>query len=95
MEQRPLQCGRLFASPMAADVGRHLKRWSRCIGAGLASQHRSHDLSPTPTETNVEITETVRECDVFILQSGCGKVNDTCMELFILAQAARTASAHR
>lgn len=37
----------------------------------------------------------MRECDVFILQSGCGVVNDVCMETFILAQAARTASSHR
>ena len=47
------------------------------------------------SETHVIIHESVRECDTFILQSGCGAVNDMCMELFILINACRTASARR
>ena len=44
-------------------------------------------------ETNVEIHESVRGCDVYIIQSGCGKVNDNFMELLIMVAACRTASA--
>ncbi|KAI5118324.1 hypothetical protein M0805_006607 [Coniferiporia weirii] len=46
-------------------------------------------------ETSVKIQESVREEDVFILQSGCGDVNDSLMELLILISACKTASARR
>ena len=46
-------------------------------------------------ETNVKISESVRDEDVFILQSGCSDVNDNLMELLILISACRTASARR
>jgi len=46
-------------------------------------------------EINVKISESVRDEDVFILQSGCGDVNDTLMELLILISACKTASARR
>lgn len=46
-------------------------------------------------ETNVSISESVREEDVFIIQSGCGDVNDNLMELLILISACKTASARR
>jgi len=46
-------------------------------------------------ETSVKISESVREEDVFILQSGCGDVNDSLMELLILISACKTASARR
>ncbi|KAF2707885.1 phosphoribosyl pyrophosphokinase [Pleomassaria siparia CBS 279.74] len=46
-------------------------------------------------ETRVEIQESVREKDVFIIQSGGGKVNDHLMELLITISACRTASAKR
>lgn len=46
-------------------------------------------------ETSVKIGESVREEDVFILQSGCGDVNDSLMELLILISACKTASARR
>ena len=36
-------------------------------------------------EINVRIGESVREEDVFIIQSGCGDINDSLMELLILA----------
>ncbi len=35
-------------------------------------------------ETNVEIGDSVRNKDVFIIQSGCGAVNDNLMELLIM-----------
>ena len=46
-------------------------------------------------ETSVKIGESVREEDVFILQSGTGDVNDSLMELLILISACKTASARR
>ncbi|KAJ3133397.1 ribose-phosphate pyrophosphokinase, partial [Physocladia obscura] len=46
-------------------------------------------------ETNVEIGESVRGAEVFIVQSGCGNVNDNFMELLILIAACRTASASK
>ncbi|KAK3714265.1 ribose-phosphate pyrophosphokinase [Vermiconidia calcicola] len=46
-------------------------------------------------ETRVEIGESVREKDVFIVQSGGGKVNDHLMELLITIQACKTASAKK
>lgn len=46
-------------------------------------------------ETRVEIQESVRGKDVFVIQSGGGKVNDHLMELLITISACRTASAKR
>ncbi|KAI9857486.1 MAG: ribose-phosphate pyrophosphokinase [Trichoglossum hirsutum] len=46
-------------------------------------------------ETRVEIGESVRGKDVFIIQSGGGKVNDHLMELLITISACKTASAKR
>lgn len=46
-------------------------------------------------ETRVEIEESVRGKDVFIIQSGGGPVNDHLMELLITISACQTASAKR
>ncbi len=46
-------------------------------------------------EVNVEIDENVRGQDVFILQSTCAPTNDNIMELVIMADAMRRASASR
>ncbi|KAK0367287.1 ribose-phosphate pyrophosphokinase [Friedmanniomyces endolithicus] len=46
-------------------------------------------------ETRVEIGDSVREKDVFIVQSGGGKVNDHLMELLITISACKTASARK
>jgi len=46
-------------------------------------------------EVNVEIHENVRGCDVFILQSTCAPTNDNIMELMIMSDAIRRASAQR
>lgn len=46
-------------------------------------------------ETRVEIKESVRGKDVYIVQSGCGKVNDHLMELLIMISACKTASAKK
>ena len=46
-------------------------------------------------EVSVSINETVRGCDVFVIQSTCKPVNDSLMELLILVDALRRASAAR
>lgn len=46
-------------------------------------------------ETRVEINENVRGMDVFIIQSTCSPVNVTCMELLIMIDALKRASADR
>ena len=46
-------------------------------------------------ETRVEIQESVRGKDIFIIQSGGGSVNDHLMELLITISACKTASASR
>ena len=46
-------------------------------------------------ETRVEINESVRGKEVFIVQSGCGSVNDNLMELLILISACKFASAKK
>ena len=46
-------------------------------------------------ETRVEIGESVRGKDVYIIQSGSGKVNDNLMELLITISACKTASAKK
>ncbi|KAI8909120.1 phosphoribosyltransferase-like protein [Gorgonomyces haynaldii] len=46
-------------------------------------------------ETSVEIGISVRDSDVFIIQSGSSQVNDHVMELLIMVSACRAASARR
>ena len=46
-------------------------------------------------ETSVQIEESVRGKDVFIIQSGGGRVNDHLMELLVSISACKTASASR
>ncbi|KAA0184868.1 Phosphoribosyl pyrophosphate synthase-associated protein 2 [Fasciolopsis buskii] len=49
----------------------------------------------TNRETAVELRETVRGRDVYIIQSGTKDVNNDIMELLILAHASRTACARK
>jgi len=44
---------------------------------------------------SVEIGESVRGEDVYIVQSGCGEINDNIMELLIMINACKIASANR
>jgi ribose-phosphate pyrophosphokinase len=43
----------------------------------------------------VKIAESVRDTDVFVLQTGAGDVNDALMELLIIVNACKGASARR
>lgn len=44
-------------------------------------------------ETRINIQDTVRDKQVFVVQSGCGEVNDMFMELLIMISACKAASA--
>jgi ribose-phosphate pyrophosphokinase len=70
---------------LAQDVVRHLN-----IRVGRAAVGRFSD-----GEVMVEILENVRGKDVFLLQSTCMPTNDTLMELLVLVDALKRASAGR
>lgn len=70
---------------LAEDVTRHLN-----IRLGRATVSRFSD-----GEVMVEILENVRGKDVFVLQSTCQPTNDTLMEVMVMADALKRASAGR
>jgi ribose-phosphate pyrophosphokinase len=74
------------ASPkLAADIARHLT-----LPLGRVSAGRFSD-----GEISVELMDNVRGRDVFIVQSTCAPTNDHLMELLIMVDACRRASAGR
>ncbi|MBQ4321866.1 MAG: ribose-phosphate pyrophosphokinase [Oscillospiraceae bacterium] len=64
----------------------------RCIGIRLGDSTVNHF---SDGEISVSLYETVRGSDVFIVQPTCYPVNDNLMELLIMVDAARRASAGR
>lgn len=70
---------------LAEDVARHLN-----IHLGRATVGRFSD-----GEVMVEILENVRGKDVFILQSTCAPTNDSLMEVLVMVDALKRASAAR
>ena len=68
---------------LAHDIARHLM-----LPMGRASVGRFSD-----GEINLELMENVRGRDVFLLQSTCPPVNENLMELLVMADACRRASA--
>jgi ribose-phosphate pyrophosphokinase len=54
----------------------------------LVIKHANQEISLT-------VGESVRDEDVFILQTGCGDINDALMELLIIIHACKSASARR
>ena len=70
---------------LANDVVRHLN-----IHLGRATVSRFSD-----GEVMVEILENVRGKDVFVLQSTCQPTNDTLMEVMVMVDALKRASAGR
>lgn len=70
---------------LATDISSHLK-----IPLGKATIGRFSD-----GEIMVEIQENVRGRDIFVIQSTCYPTNDNLMELIIMADALRRASAAR
>jgi ribose-phosphate pyrophosphokinase len=74
------------ANPVLAnDIARHLH-----LPVGRANVGRFSD-----GECNIELMENVRGRDVFLVQSTCPPANDHLMELLVMADACRRASAAR
>lgn len=65
---------------------------ANALGLPLADSTVSHFADG---EVSVSISETVRGSDVFLIQSTCGPVNDHLMELLIMIDACKRASAGR
>ncbi len=79
-----LFCGN--ANPcLATDIAAHLG-----VPLGRISAKRFND-----GEIQVQVEESARGTDVFIVQPTCSPVNDNLMELLIMIDAFRRASAHR
>ena len=70
---------------MAAEIAQHLG-----ITLGAASVGRFSD-----GEVTVEINQNVRARDVFVVQSTCAPTNENLMELLIMVDALKRASAER
>ena len=70
---------------LAGDVARHLN-----VPLGRATVGRFSD-----GEVMVEILENVRGKDVFVLQSTCAPTNDSLMEVMVMVDALKRASAGR
>ena len=67
-----------------------------CITFNLQSKHyRITSNLQSKHYRSVEIGESVRGEDVYIIQSGCSEVNDMLMELLIMINACKIASASR
>ncbi|KAG8528257.1 uncharacterized protein KY384_007174 [Bacidia gigantensis] len=58
-------------------------------------QNTNEAWSSLQAETRVEIKESVRNKDVYVLQTGSGAVNDNLMELLVTISACKTASARK
>jgi len=71
--------------PLAEKIAAHLKQPLSQMTTGTFSDG----------EISVSIGETVRGCDVFIIQPTCHPVNNSLMELLIIADACRRASVGR
>ena len=71
--------------PLAEEIAQHL-----CMRLGDADVSRFSD-----GEVYVQINENVRGQDVFVIQPTCPPVNDTLMELLVMMDALKRASARR
>jgi ribose-phosphate pyrophosphokinase len=72
-------------NPLAEEIAEYLG-----IQLGLAKVNNFAD-----GEISIEIGESVRGCDVYIIQPTCAPVNDNLMELLIMIDAMRRASVQR
>ena len=80
---------RVFSGNANLDLARKI-----CDNLGV-SLGKANVTTFSDGETRVEINENVRGMDVFIIQSTCTPVNVTCMELLIMIDAMKRASADR
>ena len=90
-------------TPRLIDNSR-LRLFSGSSNAGLAQEvarYLGMDLGPmvrkrfADGELYIQIQESIRGCDVYLLQPTCHPVNDNLMELLIMVDACRRASARQ
>ncbi len=89
---------------MPERIGRGLKVFSGNASKSLVREicHKL-DIEPGKAEIVefanenlfVKVQENVRECDVFVVQTSCSPVNTRLMELLLMIDALKHASAHR
>ncbi|MCW8857417.1 MAG: ribose-phosphate pyrophosphokinase [Kangiella sp.] len=79
----------LFSGNATPDLAKRISDYLK-VPLGKAHTERFSD-----GECSVEILENVRGKDVFIIQSTCAPTNDNLMELIIMADALKRASAKR
>ncbi len=84
-----LQRMRIFSGNANPLLAREI---CRNLGVSLGN---AHVTAFSDGETRVEINENVRGMDVFVIQSTCSPVNITVMELLIMIDAMKRASADR
>src|ERR1700677_2640528 len=86
------------------ETSSHLRIFSGNSNLHLAQEiakHAGETLSKANVsrfsdgEINLEISDNVRGCDVFVIQSTCPPTNENYMELFIMLDALKRASAAR
>jgi ribose-phosphate pyrophosphokinase len=80
---------RVFSGNASLDLARKI-----CDNLGVPLG-KANVTTFSDGETRVEINENVRGMDVFIVQSTCSPVNVSCMELLIMIDAMKRASADR
>ena len=81
------KCIKIFAGNSNPELAKEIARYVG-VPLGNAKVSRFSD-----GEISVDIHETVRGCDVFVIQSTCSPVNTNLMELLILIDAFKRASA--
>jgi len=80
---------KIFSGSSNPELAREI---CQCLEIPLGRVHRSRFASDN---LFVPIEESVRECDVFVVQSSCPPVSEGIVELLILIDALRSASASR
>jgi len=82
--------------PIVLFAGRSIPDTARAIAKELGLELSKAMVTQFPdTESYVLLQENVRGADVFIIQSTCAPVNETYMELLVMIDAVRRASASR
>lgn len=97
MGDRQRRCRRMTPErKLMVFSGRGNPRLSEKIAESLGIELGRVDIKTfADGEIYVKYGESIRGADVFIVQPTCRPVNENLMELLIMAQAARLASAHR
>ena len=79
---------KIFAGSASLDLSKSIADY---LGVHLGDCHTKRF---SDGEINLKIDETVRGHDIFVIQSTCSPANENLMELLIMIDAFRRASAH-